>query len=152
MTPKQISLYWRKWSLAKKVLISMAGMSPAEAEAERHEIHRRALGADISHTQLRNQDLDKVLDAFASYSLLLTGPTTGPTRAEDQPARRLRWAIDQLGLPDPYLDSIARDQFGVDSWRTLKFSDLLHFRYTAVHRASARAKKHAAATSTPPAP
>ena len=151
MTPAQKSLYWRRWADAKKVLVTMAGMSPAEAEAERKIIQAKAIGADISSSALRNADLDKVLDAFAAYSVLLSGPQTGPTRAQEQPAKRLRWAIDQLGLPDPYLDQIARDQFGVDSWRSLDFSALVFLRYTAVHRARSRARKNDAATS-PPAP
>lgn len=140
MTKAQSSLYWRTWSKVRKVLIEMGGYSKEDADAERHEIHRQALGNDKSSTALNNRDLDAILDHFQSYLVLADGPRKGPTRAETQPVSRLIWAINQTGLPEPYIESIARDQFGTSDWRALNEAQLSKLRFTAVSRAAARRK------------
>jgi hypothetical protein len=140
MTKAQSSLYWRTWSKVRKVLIDFGGYSKEDADAERHEIHRQALGNDKSSTALTNRDLDAILDHFQSYLVLADGPSTGPSRAASQPVSRLIWAISQTGLPEPYLESIARDQFGTSEWRKLDEHQLAKLRFTAVSRAAARRK------------
>lgn len=140
MTKAQNSLYWRTWSKVRKTLIEMGGYSPADADAERHEIHRQALGADKSSKEITNRDLDAILDHFQSYLVLAEGPTTGPARTESQPVKRLIYAIQQTGLPEPYLESIARDQFGTSDWRSLDEARLAKLRFTAISRAAARRK------------
>lgn len=143
MTKPQIQLYWRQWGRVKKALVSMGDFSPADADAERHEIHRAALGTDRSHLDFSNRDFDAVLDHFAAYLVLETGPTTGPARAEEMPRTRLIFAIEKLGLDEPYLDKIASDQFGTTTWRSLPERQLSCLRFTAAARARAKAKKAA---------
>lgn len=140
MTKAQTSLYWRTWSKVRKTLIELGGYSKEDADAERHEIHRQALGSDKSSSSLNNRDLDAILDHFRTYLTLADGPTTGPSRAEVQPCKRLIWAIEQTGLPEAYLAAIARDQFHTSEWRKLNLSELTKFRFTAVSRAAARRK------------
>ena len=140
MTKSQSSLYWRTWAGVRKTLIEMGGYSKEDADQERHEIHKQALGSDKSSKLLNNRDLDKILDHFRAYLVLADGPTTGPARADSQPTKRLIYAITQTGLPEPYLESIARDQFGTSDWRALDEHQLTKFRFTAVSRAAARRK------------
>ncbi len=76
MTKAQSARYWREWSKIKKMLIELAGMSPADADAERHEIHREALAGESpwkrlkqplvcgSVKELRERCLDEVFEAY----------------------------------------------------------------------------------------
>lgn len=139
MTSKQKSLYWREWAKVRKVLIGIGEYSPADADAERHEIHRRALGTDKSSKDINNRDLDAILDHFEAYTALADGHGAGPSRAEIQPAHRLVWAIDHLGLPPAYIESIARDQFHTSDWRSLPVESLTKLRFTLATRARRRA-------------
>lgn len=129
------------------MLVEMGDFSKDDADAERKEIHRRALGCDKSSKDLTNKDLDLIFDSFKSYLVLLEGPTK-KSDVPDGECKRLIWAITQTGLPDPYLNSIAFDQFGVDDWRTLPESKLAKFRFTAVTRAAARRKAAKASQSS----
>lgn len=140
MTKSQTSLYWRTWAKVRAYLIDFGGFSKEDADAERHEIHKEALGANKSSKLFNNRDLDIILDHFQSYLVLEEGPTTGPGREKLQPCQRLIYAIDQLGLPEPYLESIARDQFNTSEWLKLSEIELTKFRYTAAARANARRK------------
>lgn len=138
MTPQQNRAYWRKWNEVRSVLTSVGEFSKEDAEAERHEIHRAALGTDKSSKDLTHRDLDAIFDHFDQYLVLLNGPQAGPSRAESQPVKRLIYAIERLGLPEPYLQSIARDQFKTSDWRALTERQLVRFRFTATSRARAR--------------
>ncbi len=138
MTKAQTSLYWRTWSDVRKSLIDFGGYTTKEADAKRQEIHVEALGSNKSSKALNNRDLDIILDHFRSHLVLAQGPTTGPTREKQQPCDRLIYAINALGLPEPYLKSIARDQFGTSEWRKLSEIELTKFRFTATSRAAAR--------------
>lgn len=140
MTKSQTSLYWRTWAKVRASLIDLGGFSKEDADAERHEIHKQALGTDKSSKLFNNRDLDKILDGFQSYLVLAEGPTTGPTREKLQPCQRLIYAIEKLGLPEPYLESIARDQFNTSEWRKLSEIELTKFRFTATARTTARRK------------
>jgi len=140
MTKAQNSLYWRTWSKVRKTLVEFGGFSASDADQERHEIHRQALGEDKSSKKLTNRDLDVILDHFRTYLVIADGPTTEPARAEVQPCKRLIYSIQKTGLPEPYLESIARDQFGTSDWRSLTEAQLTRFRFTAVSRAAARRK------------
>lgn len=141
MTPAQTRLYYRTWSRVRRVLFELGGLSPADADAERHAIHQDALGTDKSSRAFTNRDLDMVLAAFEARLVLITGP--GQTdRATDQPRRRLLFAIDRLGLGDAYLNRLARDQFHSDDWRSLPEPQLASLRFTATARARARRRAH----------
>ena len=58
MTEKQEKLYWREW----------AAVRAAWPEADRHELHARALGTDKSHRIFSNADFDRVLAQFRAVS------------------------------------------------------------------------------------
>lgn len=138
MTPQQNRAYWRKWNEVREVLTTVGEFSKDDAEAERHEIHKAALGKDKSSKDFTHRDLDAIFDHFDQYLVLLRGPQPGPTRAESQPVKRLVWAIEQLGLPESYVQAIARDQFMTSDWRSLTERQLVRFRFTCVARARAR--------------
>jgi hypothetical protein len=138
MTPRQNRAYWIRWNEVRSVLTSMGEFSKEDAEAERHEITRAALGKEKSSKDFSHRDLDAIFDHFDQYLVLLKGPQSGPTRAESQPIKRLIYAIERLGLPEPYLQSIARDQFKTSDWRSLTERQLVRFRCTATARARAR--------------
>ena len=140
MTKAQSSLYWRTWAKVRKTLIELGDYSKEDADAERHVIHRQALGSDKSSKLLNNRDLDTILDHFKTYLVLSDGPSTAPARADSQPCKRLIFAITQTGLPEPYLESISRDQFNTSDWRALDEAQLTKLRFTAVSRAAARRK------------
>jgi hypothetical protein len=137
MTSAQTKLYWRQWSKVRKTLLELGEFSPAEADQERHEIHRRALGHDKSSKALTNRDLNVILDHFDSY-LVLTG---GPSQPLDRERRSLLYAIGQIGLPDPYITQIALDAAGTADWQTLPLPELRKLRFTLVTRAAAARRK-----------
>lgn len=139
MTAKQESLYWRRWGRVRKVLIELGEFSKEDADAHRHEIHREALGIDKSHKDFTNKDLDRILDAFDSILVIQEGARVGDR--SNQPAKRLIWAIERLGLPEEYIQAIARDQFRTSDWRSLSEAELTHFRMTCTARAHARRRK-----------
>jgi hypothetical protein len=138
MTPAQTKRYWREWSRVRKILIELGEFSKEDADAHRHEIHRQALGSDKSSKAFTNRDLDKIFAAFRAILVMEDGPRKGPE--ENQACKRLIWAIDQLGLPEPYLEKIARDQFGTSEWRKLPEDQLSKFRMTATARAGQKRK------------
>lgn len=141
LSPKQKSLYWRTWAKVRKAYVELGDFSPAEADEQRHELHLSALGSNKSSSAFTNRDLDAVLDAFQSVLVLTDGPTTGPTRADAQPCKRLVYAIQTLALPEPYIEAIARDEFHSPDWRNLPEPQLARLRFTLTSRSRARARK-----------
>jgi hypothetical protein len=135
LTPKQKALYWRTWSKVRKSLVELGDYSAEDADAQRHELHCAALGANKSSTDFNNRDLDAVLDHFQSILVLTEGPQSGPARAEAQPCKRLIYAIHSLGLPEPYIEAICRDEFQTSDWRTLSEPQLTRLRFTLTSRA-----------------
>ena len=140
MTKNQASLYWRTWAKVRQIFIDYGGFSAADADAERHHIHREAIGVDKSSAALNNRDLDAILDHFRNILVIEQGPETGPARAVEMPRRRLIWAIEKTGLSDAYINSIVTDEFHTGDWRTLPESSLAVLRFTCVARS--RAKRH----------
>jgi len=140
MTPKQTAKYWRMWGRLRTALVNLGEFSKADADAERHAIHREALGCEKSSKDLTNRDLDKIFDAFDRVLVILDGPHQIDREAR-QPAARLIWAIDQLGLDEPYIQAIARDEFQTPDWRSLSEPQLTRFRYTLTRAARRRSQK-----------
>lgn len=138
MTANQKALYFRTWSAVRKVLIDLGGYSAADADAERSKIAAEALGSAKSSTAFTNADLDEVLDAFRAYLVLPEGPTTGPSRADSQPKKRLIWGIEKTDLEDSYIGAIALDQFRSADWRSLTEPQLVALRWTCIARARAK--------------
>lgn len=140
MTPAQHNKYWRMWGRVRKALTEFGDFSKADADAERKAIHREALGNDKSSKDLTNHDLDKIFDAFDSVLVIFDGPGNHD-RAERGPKARLLWAIDQLGLEEPYIQSICLDsEFKTSAWRSLDEKQLTRFRFTLTRAARARRK------------
>lgn len=139
MTAAQTNKYWQLWGRVRKALTELGDFSKADADAERHNIHREALGKEKSSKDLTNADLDKIYDAFDAVLVIFDGPGDHD-RAATGPVKRLLWAIDQLGLDEPYIASIARDTFKTEVWRDLDEKHLTRFRYTLTRAARARRK------------
>lgn len=140
MTPAQTKKYWNMWGRVRKALTELGDFSKADADAERHAIHLEALGVQKSSKDLKNADLDKIFDAFDSILVLFDGPGAHD-RSARQPAARLIWAIDQLGLDEPYIQAIALDsEFKTAAWRDLDERQLTRFRYTVTRAARALRK------------
>lgn len=140
MTAAQTKKYWRVWGRVRTTLTTLGEYSKADADAERAQIHQDALGKAKSSKDLTNADFDKILDLFEAILVIMDGPRT-TERATTQPAARLIWAIDQLGLEEPYIASIAFDQFKTPYWRTLTEAQLTRFRFTLGRAARARAAR-----------
>lgn len=117
------------WGQIKITLTELGDYSKTDADLERHAIHLEALGKNKSSKDLNNADLDKIFDAFDSILVIFKGPKT-LDRTSTGPIKRLLWAIDQLGLDAPYIESIAKDNFGTTEWRSLDEKRLIRFRYT----------------------
>lgn len=58
MTDKQKWLYFKEWAAVRRV----------DAQADRHELHIKALGRDKSSKELTNSEFDKVLGVFRAIS------------------------------------------------------------------------------------
>lgn len=86
MNEAQLRLYRREWGACRKVLRGL-GRDAAQADAERHAIHVRALGRDKSSLELTNAEFDKVLAVFRSYSR--ADDLDEQLRLIDQPEQRL---------------------------------------------------------------
>jgi hypothetical protein len=93
LTKKQNLFYWKLWAAAKVALVK-SGLSPKEAEARRHEIHREALGVETSHTIFTNADFDKVKAAF--LAIAQPGNMAAQIRQAAMPRERLLRSIDYL--------------------------------------------------------
>lgn len=143
MTAAQNNKYWNLWSQVRKALVELGDFSKADADAERAVITREALGKDKSSKDLTNEDLDKIFDAFDQYLVIFNGPGTHD-RAATGPVKRLLWAIDQLGLDEPYIQKICLDsEFKTAEWRELDARQLTRFRFTCTRAARALKKARA---------
>lgn len=141
MTSAQKNKYFQTWGRVRKALTELGDFSSADADAERHTIHRDALGRDKSSKDLTNADLDKILDAFDDILVIFDGPGDH-NRTERGPKARLVWAIDQLGLDEAYLQAICLDsEFKTTAWRDLGVAQLTRFRFTCTRAARAIKKK-----------
>jgi hypothetical protein len=136
MTPNQKGRYWRDWARVRKILTEMGEFSAKEADEQRHQIHLEALGVNKSSKDFTARDLDKIFAAFDAYLVLENGPRKGP--AENQPVKRLIYSIEALGLPEPYIQSIARDKEGTSDWKALPEANLRRLCITLHARARAR--------------
>jgi hypothetical protein len=143
MTAAQTKKYWNMWGKVRKALTELGDFSKQDADAERKAITIEALGKDKSSKDLTNADLDKIFDAFDAVLVIFNGPGTHD-RAATGPTKRLLWAIDQLGLEEPYIASIAQDTYKRDDWRNLTERQLWAFRFTLTRAARARKKAQSA--------
>lgn len=63
MTPFQQKKYWWEWGRARHHFEGK-GMSSAQIDQARHDLHRKALGRDKSSKAFTNSDLDAVIATF----------------------------------------------------------------------------------------
>jgi hypothetical protein len=131
MTPKQNALYWRSW----------AGVRAACPGADRHDLHRKALGHDCGHADFTNEDFDRVLAAFAAVAR--PDDLEAQLRQLEQPRRRMEWAIAQLCAPH-YRAAVMMDRWGHADLAQLTLEELGELRMTLA-RASRRTARRAAA-------
>lgn len=131
ITKKQDWLYWREWGAVRKV-------DPA---ADRHALHAQALGADKSHKDFSNADLDKVLGVFRAISD--ASNLNAQLRQAGQERFRLKFSIGKLA-PASYTAAICQDRFGTRDLDELTIEQLLQVRITLSARASARRARKAA--------
>lgn len=108
MTDAQNNLYFREWAKVRKLLIA-EGMTPAEADAMRHTLHARALGACRSSKSFSNTDFDKVLAVFRARTR--PGDPSAQIRQADQPRLRalhkLTALASEMRLQDEYIEGMA---------------------------------------------
>ena len=134
MTAAQTSLYFFEWGQVRRHYLAR-GIDPKQADNKRHELHRRALGADKSSKDFTNADLDRLIAVFRA---VYDGGNLDAQLAQlDQPENRRQAMIRRchvaagsfIGGHDDdahargvaaYLDGTADRMFGV------KFVDLDH--------------------------
>lgn len=128
------------WGRVRKALTELGDYSKADADAERKAITREALGLDKGSKDLKNADLDKIYDAFDNILVIFDGPGDH-NRTAHGPKARLLWAIDALGLDEPYIQSICLDsEFKTAAWRDLDAKQLARLRFTLTRAARASKK------------
>lgn len=132
MTKAQRTLYFREFASVKRVY----------PEADRHELHVQALGADKSSNDFSDSDLDRVLVVFRAISR--PADLNAQVRQEFQPLGRALWALDQvmkcLALyvdAEAYRDAIIRNRWPTHSVRTLGADQLRQLRMTIWARINA---------------
>ena len=106
MTPAQTKLYWREWAAVRK----------ADKDADRHALHRQALGREVSSKAFTNRQLDAVLGVFRSVSR--PADVGAQLRQEDQERSRQLFLIKlQLRCvalyrdPEAYLARVIKGKF-----------------------------------------
>ena len=67
MTSAQTNLYFFEWGRVRRHFLAK-GIDPKQADNKRHELHRRALGADKSSKDFSNAELDRVIAVFRAVS------------------------------------------------------------------------------------
>ena len=134
MSPDQIHLYWREWSKVRKT----------DPTADRHALHRAALGEDKSSKALTNLEFDAVLKEF--WAISKPNDVGAQLRQIRMGRTRLLWRIqhdqsDCLQLygrsPGPYIESLVVDKFGVRDLGKLNPRQLSQVRDTLASRIGA---------------
>tara|TARA_R110000772_G_C13250991_1_gene434540 strand:+ start:110 stop:523 length:414 start_codon:yes stop_codon:yes gene_type:complete len=133
ISKSQIILYGRTWNTAKKTLVSR-GYDKEEIETERQDLLKLA-GSNVEVSGRRS--VKTLTNSQFSTFLDLIETTISGEQNQKRRSASLIWKIEKIGLPDSYLDKIARDQYRVDSWRSLPLNRLLNLLYTANNRARA---------------
>jgi hypothetical protein len=120
MTAAQHRKYLSEWGLVRKHFRAK-GLEPKACDAKRHELHKRALGYDVSSKKLTNAEFDAVLAVFSGISrpndlkTQLRLQEQAPARLERLHARAAelldRLAIKPSGRGE-YLDFLSRRTCG----------------------------------------
>lgn len=155
MNANQRRLYFTEWSQCRKAL---AHHNPhadtAEIEEKRHEMHVRALGYDKSSAKLSNDEFDRVLAVFRSFSR--PADLGAQLRQQDQPITRCfalaNDTLDRIGeVYGPkqrraYLEGMARRMIKkpLDDLTTQEWAKLLAALNYQARRAAAKPQPSAA--------
>jgi hypothetical protein len=134
MSLKQNSLYWREWAAVLRQCRASGLATP-----DRHALHAAALGADKSHLAFTNEDLDRVLAEFRSYSR--PADLVTQLRQLNQPRIRLKYAVNALAPAPEYWAKIAHDRFGTDDLDALSIEQLTQLRNTLAARGRAQRRR-----------
>ena len=119
MTPAQRNKYWAEFRPLKGIWAGR-GMSPADIEQARIDIHCVAAGADFSERvgsdDLTEDQLSRVFEEFAAQSraaLPLEDAATAKLR------RQLVWSIKQEQPSPTWARELSKDLWGTADWKTL---------------------------------
>lgn len=131
MTPAQTKFYWREWAAAwTRLRACRPDLCSADANRERHDLHRRALGYPRSSRQFDNREFDAVLGAFRAISR--PADLNSQRRQMNQSRLRMLWKIEHEIFADlaDLLGGMDRasDYFLAllsDRWKTHDVTDLL---------------------------
>lgn len=138
MSPAQQKKYWWEWARCSEHLTAQ-GFSAERIKAERHNLHRKALGQDKSSTKFTNGDFDSVIAVFRA--VWDGGNFAAQMRLQEQPeerARMTRARIEALmpavgvefGRERAYLNGMCRRIFGCDQFQ--KLTDAQAFRLEGI--------------------
>lgn len=129
--------YWRMWAAVQKFCKAHAITVP-----DRHDLHRRALGRDVSHKDFTDDDFDDVMSAFYSIAepdnLEIQIRFTNMRRTRALHACRRNAARACKEGAENYIAAIARDKFGKSDWETLELEQLRDLRNTLSARGKTR--------------
>lgn len=142
MTPLQQKKYWWEWARCREFLAAK-GYTADQADAERHNLHRKALGQDKSSTKFSNADFDAVIGVFRA--VWDGGNLNAQLRQIDQPEMRsaaVRARIDALlpfigvaaGREHQYLAGMSRRIFGTDQIQNLNAVQLARLEGILIRR------------------
>jgi hypothetical protein len=137
MTALQNRLYFREWGKVRATCKQHGFPIP-----DRHDLHVKALGLDLSHLEFSNEDLDLVLAEFRAHSQ--PDNLAAQLRQQDQPRLRLLYSIRRLA-DEPYWRAIARDKFGTADEARLDLDQLRQLRIPPAARARSRERRAARA-------
>jgi hypothetical protein len=132
VSPAQTALYFREWGAVRAHFVAR-GIDPKQADAKRHELHRKALGVDKSSKDFTNADLDKVLSAF--WAITKPADLNAQLRQQDQGEQRMSKllgdarslasrCVSKPGLEGVYLDGMARKVFETSQYHLLNEKQL----------------------------
>lgn len=127
MTAAQTAMYFSLWGRVRD-FYRAKGVDPKQCDAKRHELHRKALGADKSSTDFTNADLDKVKAVF--LAIVEPGNLVAQLNQLDQAGKRhsdlmerarelASRCVSKPGLEGNYLDGMARKIFGPAQYHLL---------------------------------
>lgn len=127
MNAAQTAKYFWEWGRAREHFIGK-GMTHAQADAKRHELHRKALGRDKSSKAFTNADLDKVIAVFRAVwdGGNLDAQLAQIDQAENRRAgviRRIAVLMLHLGAhpgsESAYVRGMSKKLFGDDQYQQL---------------------------------
>jgi hypothetical protein len=126
LTKSQMLKFWKEWGLAKAVLVTSAGYTPAEAEDWRRETTATALGKHKKPAEMGNRDMDLMLGAFRGVHS--PEDFDGQMQLEQAERTRLLRGIQTDAPNAAWLESICRDIYGTPRHEGLPTPDLLKLR------------------------